>query len=73
MSHGVVRFQMLDFETSSYQSEVSKIRGHFRGSRFHNVLYYQPLPITRYQVRFCANDYLSNYQKCPLPLNISLS
>ena len=23
----------------------------------HNVLYYQPLPITRYQVRFYANNY----------------
>ena len=24
---------------------------------FHNVLYYQPLPITRYQVRFYGNSY----------------
>ena len=24
---------------------------------FHNVLYYQPLPITRYQVRFYADNY----------------
>ena len=23
----------------------------------HNVLYYQPLPITRYQVRFYADNY----------------
>ena len=28
----------------------------------HNVLYYQPLPITRYQVRFYAINILSNYQ-----------
>ena len=23
----------------------------------HNILYYQPLPITRHQVRFYANNY----------------
>ena len=27
------------------------------GAVSHNVLYYQPLPITRYQVRFDANNY----------------
>ena len=27
------------------------------GAVSHNVLYYQPLPITRYQVRFYANNY----------------
>ena len=27
------------------------------GAVSHNVLYYQPLPITRYQVRFYANKY----------------
>ena len=27
------------------------------GAVSHNVSYYQPLPITRYQVRFYANDY----------------
>ena len=27
------------------------------GTISHSVLYYQPLPITRYQVRFYANDY----------------
>ena len=28
------------------------------GAVSHNVLYYQPLPITQYQVRFYANNYL---------------
>ena len=32
------------------------------GAISHNVLYYQPLPITRHQVRFYANIILSNYQ-----------
>ena len=27
------------------------------GTVSHNVLYYQPLPITRHQVRFSANNY----------------
>jgi hypothetical protein len=27
------------------------------GAVSHNVLYHQPLPITRYQVRFYANNY----------------
>ena len=27
------------------------------GAVSHSVLYYQPLPITRYQVRFYANNY----------------
>ena len=27
------------------------------GAVSHNVLYYQPLPITCYQVRFYANNY----------------
>ena len=27
------------------------------GAVSHNVLYYQPLPITRYQVKFYANNY----------------
>ena len=28
------------------------------GAVSHNVFYYQPLPITRYQVRFYANNYV---------------
>ena len=27
------------------------------GAVSHNVLYYQPLPVTRYQVKFYANHY----------------
>ena len=68
LSHKVVCFQMLDFETSKFNSEVSKSNlwktTSFlkttitsEGAVSHNVLYYQPLPITRYQVRFCANNY----------------
>ena len=41
---------------------------HFRGNRSHNVLDYQPLPITRYQ-GFMLITILSNYQWCPLPSN----
>ena len=31
--------------------------GTSEGAVSHSVLYYQPLPITRYQVKFCANKY----------------
>ena len=68
---------MLDFETSNSKSEVSKsIRGKLllletystsEGAVSHNVVYYQPLPITHYHVRLYANIILSNYQ-CTLPL-----
>ena len=27
----------------------------------HNVFYYQPLPISRYQVRFYANNYFEDF------------
>ena len=67
LSYEVVCFQMLDFETSSAKSEVSKSTWKItfflekyatsEGAVPHNVLYYQPLPITRYQVRFYANNY----------------
>ena len=36
--------------------------GTSEGAVSHNVLYHQPLPITRHQVRFYANTSLSNYQ-----------
>ena len=59
--------QMLDFETSNSKSEVSKSNSRkitsflkttsLQRAPSHNVLYYQPLPITRYQVRFYANNY----------------
>ena len=38
------------------------------GASSHNVLYYQPLPITRYQLRFYANKYFE--YSVPLPLSI---
>ena len=65
LSHEVVCFQMLDFETSNSKSEVSKSNSWkitsfsktSEGAVSHNVLYYQQLPITRYQVRFYANNY----------------
>ena len=64
----VVCFQMLDFETSKYNSEVSKSNSWkvtslsknyvtSEGAFSHNVLYYQPLPIAHYQVRFYATNY----------------
>ena len=42
------------FKDIILKSLLSRKLGHFRGSRFSKmyVLYYQPLPITRYQVRF---------------------
>ena len=68
LSHEVVCCQMLDFGTSKSNSEVSKSNSwkiillsrklsYFRGSRFSQCLYYQPLPITRYQVSFYAAHY----------------
>ena len=68
LSHEVVCFHMLDFETSNSKSEVSKSNSWKTTSLFenyvtsavsHNVLYYQPLPIARYQVRFYANNYFA--------------
>jgi hypothetical protein len=63
-SHEVVCFQMLDFKTSNSKLEVSKsnllkITSYVtsEGAVSHNVLYHQPLPITRYQVRFYVNNY----------------
>ena len=52
LSHKVVCFHMLDFETSNSESEVT-----LEGAVSHSVLYYQQLPITRYQVRFYAINY----------------
>ena len=59
---------MVDFETSSSKSEVSEIKcvendfflenyGTSEGAVSHNVLYYQPLPITRNQERFYDDNY----------------
>ena len=56
LSHAVVCFQMLDFETSNSKSEVSKSNSWkitpfvenyvtSEGAVSHNVLYYQPLPL----------------------------
>ena len=70
LSHEVVCFQMLDFETSEFNSEVLKSmwKGTFILKNYFNsegaVSY-----ITRYQVKFYANDYYEKYQTCPMPLN----
>ena len=62
LSHKVVCFQMLEFETSKSNSDVSKsnsnilVRNNFflknyvisEGAVSHNVLYYQQLSIIRY-------------------------
>jgi hypothetical protein len=64
LSHKVVCFQMLDFETSNSKSEVLKIKSmenYFflksyitsEGAVSQNVLYYQP----RNQVRFYDKNY----------------
>ncbi len=71
LSHEVVCFQMLEFETSKSNSEVSKsnsnilVRNNFflgnyvtsEGAVSHNVLYYQQLSIDPYQVSFYTNNY----------------
>ena len=73
LSHEVVRFQMLDFETSKsifWCLKIKFVENYFFLKNYislewvvsHNVLYYQLLSITYYQVRFYANSYLSNYQ-----------
>ena len=68
LSHEVVCIQMLGFETSNSKLEVLKIKfeeNYFflvnyvtlEGAVLHNILYYQPLPIARYHIRFYANNY----------------
>ena len=71
LSHEIVCFQMLDFETSKSNSEVSKsnlnnlvenyflLENYFTsdGAVSHNVSYYQQLSIACYQVNFYANNY----------------
>ena len=68
LSHEVVCVYMVDFETSSSKLEVSKSnswkitsfsKNHVtsEGAVSHNVLYYQPLPITRNQERFYDDNY----------------
>ena len=61
MSHGVSCIQMLDFVTSKTQFVENyfflKNYSTSEGAVSHNVLYYQQLSITRYQVFFYANNY----------------
>ena len=68
LSHVLVCFQMLDFENSKPNSEVTKSKAWkitafsknyvtSEGAASHNVLYYQTLPITRHQEGFYANNY----------------
>ena len=81
----IVCFQMLEFETSKSNSEVSKsnsnilVRNNFflendvtsEGAVSHNVLYYQHLSIARYQVSFMLIIILSNYKMCPVALSFT--
>ena len=62
----VVCFKILDFETSSSNSEVSKLNSWkfnsfskttLLGAVSYNVLYYQQLPITGYQIICYAYNY----------------
>ena len=56
---------MVDFETSSSKSEIKFVENYFflenygtsEGAVSHDVVYHQPLPITRHQERFYANNY----------------
>ena len=68
LSHEVVCFQMLDFGTSNSKAELSKSNS-WKTTSFSKttllqepfltiVLYYQPLPITHYQMRYYANNFL---------------
>ena len=64
LSHEVVCFQMLDFETKVLNlrsrnqiTSFSKTRSLFEGAVSHNVLYHHPLPITRNQERFYDGNY----------------
>ena len=68
LSHEVVCFQMLDFETSKSYSEVSKSNSWkissfsktivtSEGAVSHNVLYNQQLSIACYHERFYDNSY----------------
>ena len=56
LSHEVVCFQMLDFETSNSKFFLENYVT-AEGAVSHNVLYYQQLPIIHYQVKFYANNY----------------
>ena len=64
LSHEVVCF-FRDLKTSYVGLEILFVKSHFflenhvpsEGAVSHNVLSYQQLPITRYQVRFYVNNY----------------
>ena len=51
LSHEVVCSQMLDFGTSKLLTML------LQREPVLTMIYYQPLPITRYQVSFFANNY----------------
>ena len=67
LSHEVVCFHMLDFETSNSKLglQIKFVENYFflenyftsEGAVSHNVLYYQPLPITHNQERFYDDNY----------------
>ena len=59
LSHKVVCFLMLDFENSiSWENYFFlEIYVTSEGAVSHNVLYYQPLPITPNQERFYDDNY----------------
>ena len=66
LSHEVVCFQMLDFRHLKFLIwglEIKFVENYFFLENYstsegsHKVLYYQPLLITRHQIRFYANNY----------------
>ena len=81
MSHEVVCFQMLDFETSKSNTEVSKsnawkitsfAKTTSEGAVTHNGLHYQQLPNARYQVRFYANNYFEKLPRVSTAFKVSV-
>ena len=79
LSHEVVYFQMLDFETSNSKSEVSKsnsskITSFSKTTSLQRVLFLTMFytinlsPLLVFKKGFMLITILSNYQQCPLPL-----
>ena len=73
-THKVVRLDgwFLDLKFWIWGLEIKFVKIYFllenngtsEGAVSHNVLYHQPLPITRHQERFYANNYYTNSVHC---------
>jgi hypothetical protein len=67
-------FQMLELSSREFSSNIILLRNYSflknytsEGAVSHNVLYYQQLSISRYQVIFLLTIILNNYPKYPVP------